>query len=88
MKTLILKKVDEYVSLLNTMFKLNSADFVKNNIPTIINNVWDESKSDQDNLNELKGMLTLNANLNKHQGNNQASELIKIFLEQYLNDIN
>lgn len=88
MKTLILKKVDEYVSLLNTMFKLQQADFVKNNIPTLINNVWDESKSDQDNLKELKGMLTLNTNLNKQLGNNQASELIKIFLEQYLNDIN
>lgn len=88
MKTLILKKVDEYVSLLNTMFKLQHADFVKNNIPTLINNVWDESKSDQDNLKELKGMLTLNANLNEHQGNQQASELFKIFLEQYINDIN
>lgn len=88
MKTLILKKVDEYVNLLNTMFKLQQADFVKNNIPTIINNVWDESKSDQDNLKELKGMLILNANINKHIRNKQTSELIKIFLEQYLNDIN
>ena len=87
MKEKILKSIDDFVDTCYTMFKIGAGDFAKKNFPALVNNVWDDSQSDEQNLINIKSMFDTNMNLNKIQGNVNAAQTIDVFVKGWLDKI-
>lgn len=87
MKEKILKSINDFVSTCYTMFKIGAGDFVKKNFPVLVNNVWDDSQSDEQNINNIKSMFDMNKNLNEIQGNIDAAQTIDVFVKGWLDKI-
>ena len=87
MKEKILKSIDDFVDTCYTMFKIGAGDFAKKNFPVLVNNVWDDSQSDEQNLINIKSMFDTNMNLNKIQGNVNAAQTIDVFVKGWLDKI-
>lgn len=87
MKEKILNEIDEFVRLCYTAFKLGAGDFAKENFPTIVENFWDDEKSDKENLKTIKQMFETNKKLNEINGSKEAAKVIEVFQEGWLNKI-
>ena len=87
MKEKILNKIDDFVSLCYTAFKLGAGDFAKENFPTIVENFWDSEKTDKENLETIKQMFETNKKLNEINGSKEAAKVIEVFQEGWLNKI-
>ena len=87
MKEKILKSINDFVDTYYTMFKIGAGDFAEKNFPVLVNNVWDDSQSDEQNLINMKSIFNLNKNLNETQGNISAAQIIDIFVKGWLDKI-
>lgn len=87
MKKKLLETIDSFVSLCYTTFKIDAGDFARDNFPKMVNNLWDESKSDEDNLKEIKDMFETNKNLNESVGNPAAAQVIDVFQKGWLDKL-
>jgi len=87
MKQKLLNTIDSFVNLCYTAFKIDAGNFAKNNFPKLVNNLWDESKSDEYNLKEIKDMFETNKKLNESVGNQTAAQVIDVFQKGWLNEI-
>ena len=87
MKEKILKSIDDFVNICYTMFKIGAGDFAKKHFPDLVNNVWDDSQSDEQNLIAIKSMFDTNMNLNEIQGNVNAAQTIDVFVKGWLDKI-
>lgn len=87
MQEKILKSIDDFINTCYTMFKVGAGDFAKKNFPSLVNNVWDDSQSDKQNLINIKSMFDMNKKLNEMQGNMNAAQTIDVFVEGWLDKI-
>lgn len=87
MKKKIENSIGDFVSICYTYFKIGAGDFAKENFYKLVENCWDNNKSEGENLSEIKSMFKLNANLNKINGNSEASKTIQAFIDGWLNKI-
>lgn len=87
MKEKILKSIDDFVSICYTIFRIGAGDFAKKNFYDLVNNVWDDSQSDEQNLINIKSMFDVNKKLNEIQGNKNAVQTIEVFVEGWLDKI-
>ena len=87
MKKKILEKVDEFVRICQTMFKLGAADFAEKYFPDIVEWFWDDNKSDEENLEAVKGAFKTNEILMEHQGNEEQRKVFSAFIEGWLNEL-
>lgn len=87
MQEKILKSIDDFIDTCYTMFKIGAGDFAKKNFPSLVNNVWDDSQSDEQNLIDIKSMFDMNKKLNEMQGNMNAAQTIEVFVEGWLDKI-
>ena len=87
MKKKILEKVDEFVRICQTMFKLSAADFAEKYFPDIVEGFWDDNKSDEENLEAVKGAFKTNEILMEHQGNEEQRKVFSAFIEGWLNEL-
>ena len=83
----ILKSIDDFIDTCYTMFKIGAGDFAKKNFPSLVNNVWDDSQSDEQNLIDIKSMFDMNKKLNETQGNINAAQTIDVFVKGWLDKI-
>lgn len=87
MKTKLLKSIDSFVLLLFTFGKVGYAEWAKNNFPKMVNNLWEEDKSDADNIKNIEEQFNLNKTINELQGNVDAVKCIDAFLEGWFVDV-
>ena len=86
MKQKLLRSIDSFVNLLYMYMKTGAAQFAQENFPKIVNNIWDDSKTDEENLKEIKDMFEMNKKLNETGcGNAEAAKVIAAFQEGWLN---
>lgn len=77
----ILHEVDSFVNTCYMFMKNSAAEFADNNFKKLINENWDESKSDEENTEEVKKMFDMNMNLNTALGNTSAASVIETFVQ-------
>jgi hypothetical protein len=87
MKKRILKDIDEFQHLCYMAMKISAGDFAKENFPKLVENFWDDNKSDTENLNEIKKMFETNKTLNETMGNPDAAQVIAAFQEGWLSKL-
>ena len=87
MKQKLLREIDSFHDICYMMMKISAGDFAKENFPKLVNNVWDDNKSDEENLNEVKDMFETNRKLNETAGNQAAAQVIAAFQEGWLNKV-
>ena len=80
MKEKILKEIDSFVNMCYTMFKIGAGDFAKENFPRLVENFYDENRSDEENYKAIKDMFELNIVFNQ-KTNEEVAKAIQIFLE-------
>ena len=85
MKQKLLKEIDDFQHLCYMAMRISAGDFTKENFPKLVNNIWDDNKSDEDNLKEVKDMFETNKKLNETVGNPEAAKVISAFQEGWLN---
>lgn len=77
----ILHEIDSFVNTCYMFMKNSAAEFASENFPKLVNENWDDTKSDEENTEEVKRMLNMNIQLNKTVGNNAASSVIEAFMQ-------
>lgn len=87
MKEKILKSINDFVDICYTMFKIGAGDFAKKNFSVLVNNIWDDSQSDEQNFINIKSMFNMNKKLNEIQDNMDAAKTIDIFVKGWLDEI-
>ena len=86
MKRKLLKSIDSFVNACYMMMKMSVGEFAKENFPKLLENVWNDSKTDSDNLAEFRSMLETNIKLNESVGNPDAAKVISAFRD-WISDI-
>ena len=87
-KRAVLHEIDSFVNLLYMYMKTGAADFAQKNFPELVNNVWDDSKTEAENLEEIKNMFEMNKKLNETPaGNPEAAKTIAAFQEGWLDKL-
>lgn len=87
MKKKIENSIKNFIDTCYSFGKIGAGDFARDNFYNLVNNCWDDDKSDIDNLQEIKNMFKTNASINKTMGNPEASKVIKAYMEGWLNKI-
>ena len=88
MKKKLHDAINDFVSILNTMFKIGAADFAKKNFPQIVDNFCEDGKTDEENLKAVRDMFEANEKLNSNgMGNPEAAKVIRAFIDGWLNKI-
>lgn len=87
MKQKLLKEIDSFVHLCYMAFKMHAGDWAKKNFVPLVENFWDEKRSDEENIKEIKEMFETNRVLNETIGNPAAAQVIKAFQDGWLNKI-
>lgn len=87
MKKKVLDEINNFVNILYTMFKLGAGDFAKKNFPAIVEDRWDDSKSDKENLECIKAAFKLEKKLQESADHQAIVQLIEAFEDGWLNKI-
>ena len=87
MKKKVLEKVDDFVRICQTMFKLGAADFAEKYFPDIIDGFWDDNKTDEENLEAVKGAFSTNETIMEFQGKEEQRKVFAAFREGWLNEL-
>lgn len=87
MKEKILKEINDFVNTLYTCFKIGAGDFAKSNFPKMVDNFYDDKKTDEENLKAIKDAFETEKKLQKFTGNLQVMELIDAFQKGWLDKI-
>lgn len=88
MKNKILKSIDDFTNTCYTMFKIGAGDFAKDNFPKIVENFWNNEKTDIENLKSIKNAFETEKKIQKIQGNSNLVTIIECFQEGWLDKIN
>ncbi len=80
-KQTILHNVDSFVNTCYMFMKISAAEFASNNFKKLINENWNESKSDEENTEEVRRMFDMNMKLNTAAGNTAAASVIEAFVK-------
>ena len=86
MKEKILKEIDSFVNMCYTMLRIGAGDFAKENFPRLVENFYDENRSDEENYKAIKDMFELNIVFNQ-ETNEEVAKTIQIFLEGWYDKI-
>jgi len=87
MKEKILNEIKNFSDMCYTMFKIGAGDYAKQNFPNLVENFYDENRSDKENFKAIKDMFELNIVFNQHSGNLKAAAVIETFLNGWYNKI-
>ena len=87
MKKKVLEKVDDFVRICQTMFKLGAAEFAKTYFPDIIDGFWDDNKTDEENLEAVKDAFSTNETIMEFQGKEEQRKVFAAFREGWLNEL-
>ncbi len=87
MKEKILNEINDFVNVCYTMFKIGAGDFAKENFPKLVENIWDDSKTDEENFKEVKSLFESNVAINESFGNIESAKTIRIFMTGWLDKI-
>lgn len=87
MKEKILNEINDFVNTCYTMFKIGAGDFAKENFTKLIENTWDDSKTDEENFKEVKSLFENNAAINESLGHTEVAKTIRIFMTGWLDKI-
>lgn len=87
MKEKLLKEIENFHHLCYMAMKISAGDFAKENFPQVVENLWDENKSDEENLKSVKDMFETNKKLNESIGNPEAAKVISAFQEGWLSKL-
>ena len=68
------------------MMKTTAGDFAGKYFPKLINDAWDDSKSDEDNLCAVKDVFEFNKKLNERFGHPEAAQVIGAFQDGWLKE--
>lgn len=67
--------------------KMSAGDFAKENFPKLVENFWDDNKTDEDNLKVVKDMFEANRILHQLTGYPNTAQVIAAYQEGLLNKI-
>lgn len=87
MKQRILDSIKDYIRTLETMFRISAAEFVKEKFPKLVNEYWEEGKTDDENRKEIRDAFERSVFLVKMQGHDEAAKVISIYLEGWFDKI-
>ena len=87
MKNKLLKNINEFHHLCYMAMRIGAGDFAKENFPKIIEENWDDEKTDKENLKTVKDMFETNRKLNETIGNPEAAKVIAAFQEGWLDKL-
>lgn len=87
MKQKVLNEIDEFVRLCYTAFKLGAGDFAKETFPPIVEKTWNDDKSDEENLANVKKVFEVTKMVEDGTGYQEAAKVIEVFQEGWLNKI-
>lgn len=77
----LLREIKSFVNACYMFMKNGAAEFASENFTKLVNEKWDDSKSDDENVLEVKKTFDTNITLNKALGNTEAVKVIETFLE-------
>lgn len=80
-KNELLRQIESFVNACYMFMKNGAADFANENLTKLVNEKWDDSKSDDENVLEIKNTFDTNIAINKAFGNTEAVKVIETFLE-------
>ena len=80
-KVELLRETESFVNTCYMLMKNGAARFAQENFTKLVNQNWDDTKSDEENTNEVKRMLEMNKVLNENMGNNAAAQVIDTFIQ-------
>jgi len=80
-KVELLREIDSFVNTCYMLMKNGAAQFAQENFTKLVNQNWDDTKSDEENTNEVKRMLEMNKVLNENMENNAAAQVIDTFIQ-------
>ena len=80
-KVELLRETESFVNTCYMLMKNGAARFAQENFTKLVNQNWDDTKSDEENTNEVKRMLEMNKVLNENMGNNAAAQVIDSFIQ-------
>lgn len=78
-KVELLRKIDSFVNTCYMLMQNSAAKFAQENFTKLVNQNWDDTKSDEENTNEVNRMLEMNKMLNENMGNNFVAQVIDTF---------
>ena len=84
MKNKLLKNINEFHHLCHMAMRIDAGNFAKENFPKIIEENWDDKKTDKENLKAVKDLFETNRKLNETIGNPEAAKVIAAFQECWL----
>lgn len=87
MKEKLLKEIEQFHHLCHMAMRIDAGNFAKENFPKIIEENWDDKKTDDENLKEVKDMFETNRKLNETIGNQEAAKVIAAFQEGWLDKL-
>ena len=80
-KVELLREIDSFVNTCYMLMKNGAAQFAQENFTKLVNQNWDDTKSDEENTEEVRKMFDMNMKLNKVTGNTDASGVIEAFVQ-------
>lgn len=87
MKEKILKQIEDFVSTLYTFFKIGAGDFAEKNFPKLVENNWDNTKSDKENLEYIKSVFTTEAMLQRNVNQEEIAKVLEAFKTGWLDKL-
>ena len=87
MKKKLLKEIDNFRDTCYMMGKISAGNFVEKKFSELVNNIWDDNKSNEENMKKVKDMFETNRVLNETVGNSAAAQVIAAFQEGWLNKL-
>lgn len=87
MKEKILKQIEDFVNTLYTFFKIGAGDFAKKNFPELVENNWDNTKSDKENLEYIKSIFSTEAILQRNINKEEIAKVLEIFKTGWLDKL-
>lgn len=87
MKEKILKCIEDFVNTLYTFFKISAGDFAKKNFPELVENNWDSTKSDKENLEYIKSVFGTEAILQRRINKEEIAKVLEMFKTGWLDKL-
>lgn len=86
-KDRINKGINDFVSACYTFGKIGAGDFADNNFHKIVDEAWDDTKSDAENLRSIKETLEFNIAMNNANGNTEAAKVIDAYMKGWFSKL-
>lgn len=87
LKQKVLNEINNFINTLNMFMKIGPAKFAEEYFYKVVNNFWDDSKTEEENLKTIKDMFEMSKKMNEISGNIEAVKTISVFQEGWLNKL-